>query len=102
MLIVAGTYKVAAEERAAFLENRMASVLHSRSEEGCITYSLSADPLDPAGVLLFEIWESQAALDAHLVAMRAPRVESADEPQFTTYDRQIAIYPIAAEGPHAL
>ncbi len=42
----------------------------SRGEDGCLEYTFAADPLEPNRVILFERWESQAALDAHLAATR--------------------------------
>jgi quinol monooxygenase YgiN len=41
----------------------------SRLEDGCLEYTFAADPLEPGRVILFERWENQAALDAHLAAI---------------------------------
>jgi quinol monooxygenase YgiN len=43
----------------------------SRAEDGCLEYTFAADPLEPGRVILFERWENQAALDAHLAAISA-------------------------------
>ena len=43
----------------------------SRGEDGCLEYTFAADPLEADRVILFERWESQAALDAHLAALAA-------------------------------
>jgi hypothetical protein len=43
----------------------------SRAEPGCITYAFTGDPIELGRVLLFERWESKAALATHLEAMRS-------------------------------
>jgi quinol monooxygenase YgiN len=37
------------------------------AESGCITFDLLVDKNNPSIFLLYEIWESQAALDAHFL-----------------------------------
>jgi quinol monooxygenase YgiN len=37
----------------------------TRSETGCITFDLFIDINDPTVFMLYENWESQAAIDAH-------------------------------------
>lgn len=71
MIIVSGEFTLEPEQRDAFIVSRHDAMRNSRAEAGCIEYTFSADPLDPGRVLLFERWESQAALDAHVSAMRA-------------------------------
>jgi hypothetical protein len=51
----------------------------SRAEAGCLEYTFSADPIEPHRVLLFERWESQADLDAHLNGMGAGPRPSGNE-----------------------
>ena len=58
------------DQRDEFLRSRAEVMLRSRSEAGCITYAFTPDPLDPGRVLLFERWESKAALADHLTALR--------------------------------
>jgi quinol monooxygenase YgiN len=71
MVIVAGTFTVDPERRAEFLEGRVESINASRADRGCVQYAMSADAVDPALVRLFEIWSSQADLQAHLDRMRS-------------------------------
>ena len=52
------------------MEQRMQQDLLSllaptQSEAGCITFDLLVDDQNPAVFVLYENWESQAALDAH-------------------------------------
>jgi quinol monooxygenase YgiN len=67
VIIVSGTFEVDPAQRDAFLAERHERMRTSRAEAGCLEYTFSADPLDPGRVLLFERWEGQADLDAHLV-----------------------------------
>lgn len=94
MVIVAGEFLVEPEERDAFLASRADGMRRSRAEPGCLEYTFSADPLDPGRVLLFERWESQQALDAHLAAMgSAPAATPAVTPKKST----IKIFDVAGE-----
>jgi quinol monooxygenase YgiN len=70
VLIVAGTFTVDPERRAEFLQGREESILASRQDRGCVQYAMAADAVDLSLVRLFEIWASQADLDAHLQRMR--------------------------------
>src|ERR1700742_4750578 len=71
MIIVAGYFRVAPADRAAFLENRTASMRRSRGEQGCHAYAMSPDPLDDGLVNLYERWETAEDLAAHAAANRA-------------------------------
>jgi quinol monooxygenase YgiN len=46
-------------------EDLLALLTPTRSEAGCITFDLLADINDPTVFMLYENWESKAALDAH-------------------------------------
>src|SRR3954471_25066471 len=70
MVIVAGSFVVAASDRDAFIEGRRSGMEASRAEAGCLDYVFAADTLDPERVVLFERWADQAALHAHLAGMR--------------------------------
>jgi quinol monooxygenase YgiN len=74
VLIVAGHFDIDPADRDAFLEARSPAMTSTRSEGGCLEYVMSADPIDPARVVLFERWEDQASLDAHMaVVASTPR-----------------------------
>ncbi len=95
MIIVGGTFEFEAEQRDAFLTSRLDMMRVSRGEHGCLEYTFSADPIEPTRVLLFERWESQDALDAHLATQRsAARAPSTDAvPTKAT----ITLYDVAGE-----
>jgi quinol monooxygenase YgiN len=71
MVIVAGTFDMEPSERDAFLAEKTQLMERSRTEPGCLEYVFSADPLDPARVRLFELWESSELLADHQAGLRA-------------------------------
>lgn len=93
MLIVAGQFDVDPTERDAFLVGREDAMRATRTEGGCLEYVMSADPVDPARVVLYERWADQAAFDAHMAAVAsAPRSGGPAPKGFS-----VKIYDIAAE-----
>lgn len=97
MVIVGGEFELEPAERDAFLAGRAETMRRSRSEPGCLEYTFSADPLDAGRVVLFERWESQEALDAHLGGLRdAPREGG---PAVAPKRSSIVIYDVAGERP---
>ena len=71
MIIVGGHFEVDPAERDAFIASRVEAMRTSRAEKGNLEYTIAADPLEPGRVVLFEKWETQADLDAHLVGLRS-------------------------------
>ncbi len=92
MIIVSGTFEVDPAQRDAFLAERHDRMRTSRAEAGCLEYTFSADPLEAGRVVLFERWEDQASLDAHLAG---PPMDTAVAP----ISASIVIYDIAGERP---
>lgn len=90
MLIVGGVFQVDPAQRDAFVEERHPRMRASRAEDGCLEYTFAADPLDDGRVILFERWESQAALDAHLAGEAPPTL-------IAPISAEINVYDIAAE-----
>jgi quinol monooxygenase YgiN len=86
VIIVGGRFEVDPAEREAFLAERHDMMRTSRGEDGCIEYTFAADPLEPDGVILFERWESQAALDAHLAAISATTTITPRSASVVLYD----------------
>jgi quinol monooxygenase YgiN len=101
MVIVAGSFVVAAADRDAFLESRRSAMEASRAEDGCLDYVFAADPLDPERVVLFERWADQAALDAHLVVLRERRSSAPAPagPRIEVRSSEVLKYEISSSGP---
>ena len=93
MVIVGGSFELEPSDRDEFLASRVDVMRASRAEPGCIEYTFSADPLDPRRVVLFERWESQDALDAHLANLGVR-----DSPRgITPLTSSIVIYDVVGE-----
>ena len=97
MLIIAGTFEVDPARRDEFIAGREAGMRESRAEAGCLDYVMSADPIEPGRVCLFERWESKEHLAPHLARMRAPRPEEPDA--VPVLSAELLQYEIAATGP---
>jgi len=96
MVIVAGHFEVDPSRRDEFIAGRIAAMEASRAEPGCVVYAMTADPIQPDRVLLYERWETKEALLAHLEGMRsAPQPASAVEIR----SAEILQYEIARTGP---
>ena len=68
MIIVAGTIRIEAEHREPAIVAMANVMAETRKEDGCISYTFSADFQDESLFHLFEEWESQEHLEAHFVA----------------------------------
>jgi quinol monooxygenase YgiN len=67
----------------------------SRAQQGCLDYTFAPDPLEPKRILLFERWDSQEALDAHLAAARqAPQASARG---ITPRSVSVRVYDVAGE-----
>lgn len=64
MLIIAGTLRVDAADRAAYLDLVARATVMARQTPGCLDFAQSPDPLEPDRINVFERWESDAALQA--------------------------------------
>jgi quinol monooxygenase YgiN len=95
LIIVGGEFTVDPAQRDVFIAGRLETMRASRQQDGCIDFTFSADPLDPSRVILFERWEDQASLDAHLAAPRPSQPGPAVAPSAST----IMVYEVASERP---
>lgn len=68
MLIVAGTFTTEPGGRDPFLTAVQPMVAATLEEPGCHEYAFSPDPNDDQRILLYELWDDQAALDAHFAS----------------------------------
>jgi quinol monooxygenase YgiN len=96
MLIVAGHFDVDPAQRDQFIRDRVEIIGASRTEEGCIAYAFSGDPIEPGRVLLFERWESKAALAKHLEGLASAPAAATD---IAVLGAEIQQYEISAVGP---
>jgi len=100
MVIVQGTFRVAPEDRDAFLAQSVAGMVSSRAEQGCIEYVMAADPVERDRVVLSERWASMADLEEHLRRAAERRSEaSGTAAAVTVLSREMAIYEVGAVRP---
>lgn len=64
MVIVAGQLLVAPGQRDNYLAGCHEVVRLARGSAGCLDFAISADPLDPRRINIFERWESLDAVEA--------------------------------------
>jgi quinol monooxygenase YgiN len=97
VVIVAGAFEFDPDQRDEFLAGRLDGMRASRAEPGCLEYTMSADPLDPTRVVLFERWADQASLDTHLAAMQSapPPGQAGVAPKSIS----ITVYDVTGERP---
>jgi len=72
MLIIAGSATIAQVDRDVYVAAHRDLVGRCRAAAGCLDAAISADPLDPRRVNIFERWESQEALDGWRAVADAP------------------------------
>jgi quinol monooxygenase YgiN len=68
MIIVTGRVRVHADQRDAALSAAQDMRKRTIDEPGCVDYRFWSATDDPGAFLLFEQWEEQSALEAHLAA----------------------------------
>ena len=64
MIIVAGWLVVAAEGREAYLDGCRFTIENARQVPGNLDFYLSADPVDPTRINVFERWEDVDSLES--------------------------------------
>jgi len=62
MLIIAGHLIVDPADRDRYVADCALAVEQARRAAGCLDFALTADPLEPARVNVYERWESDAEL----------------------------------------
>jgi quinol monooxygenase YgiN len=75
MIIIAGHTLTAAKSRNAAVEAFTDMLERARKQDGCLDFSVSADPLDAGRINLFELWRDQKALNAWRKVAKGPRVK---------------------------
>ena len=63
MVIVAGHLMVDPGEREAYLAGCVAVVEAARRAPGCLDFAITADLVDPGRIVVYERWETQAAVE---------------------------------------
>lgn len=64
MIIVAGPIRVDPSERDGYLAGCRQVVVAARAADGCLDFHITADPLEPDRINVYEQWETVAAVEA--------------------------------------
>jgi quinol monooxygenase YgiN len=78
-LTIIARFKAKSGIEAQVKQDLLDMIAPSRAESGCITYDLHQDTQDPSVFVLYEIWQSQAALDFHLKTPYFKRIKESFE-----------------------
>ena len=94
MIILAGSVRLPPENIEAVRPHLETMVRASRAEPGCRVYSFSFDALEPGLVRVFEVFDDEAARDAH---RHSPHMAAwrAVWPELGIGDREITVYEVA-------
>jgi quinol monooxygenase YgiN len=65
IVIYAGTITMEPDVRDRYIALRLEQIRSYRAQPGVLSYAITADPLDPSMVNVFECYESEEALAAH-------------------------------------
>ena len=63
-IIVSGIIRVDKVERDRYLADCLEVVIAARATDGCIDFHISADPIEPDRINVYEQWVSVAAVEA--------------------------------------
>ena len=72
-VIIAGWCTVDPKRRDEAVESFKALVLRARRAPGCLDVAFTADPVEPNRVNIFELWQSEAALNAWRAVAKGPK-----------------------------
>jgi quinol monooxygenase YgiN len=67
-IVISGRIQIREDAKADAVTRGAEMAALSRAEEGCRDYRFAFDVEDPYSVVLFEHWESEEALNAHMAA----------------------------------
>ena len=98
MLLIEGTFNLEPADRDPFLEAAKAVMAETLKEDGCHSYCFSPDIIDSGMVHIFEKWESQDHLSAHMKADHIRTFGRALKP-LTILSRKFTQYEVASEKP---
>ncbi len=94
MVVIIGHFRLPPESLEAAREPMARVVAATRAEPGCIKYAYSPEPGDPGLIHVSEVWESQAALDAHFTSAHMKRWQE-DRAGLGMSDRVITAYAVS-------
>jgi quinol monooxygenase YgiN len=93
-VVIIGHFRLPPESLDAAREPMARVVMATRAEPGCVKYAYASEPGDPGLIHVSEVWESQAALDAHFATTHMKQWQ-AERAGLGLSDRQITAYAVS-------
>jgi quinol monooxygenase YgiN len=91
VIIVEGWLHIAADEREDYLRGCRNLIEQARTAEGCLAFSLTADPLDPQRINVLERWSDVETLT------RFRGSGPSDDQQASIIDAEVYQYVVASQ-----
>jgi quinol monooxygenase YgiN len=98
MIIVAGSVLVQEGKRERATELAVATSKATKAEAGCVDYTFYSDLANPNRFFIFEVWETQAALDDHFKTDHM-RVFNQHLPEVLAAKPKIMRYEVSSAAP---
>jgi quinol monooxygenase YgiN len=98
MIIVAGSVLVQEGKRERATELASAMSKATKAEAGCVDYTFYTDLENPNRFFIFEVWETQAALDKHFQTEHM-RVFNRGLPEVLAAKPDITRYEVSSAAP---
>jgi quinol monooxygenase YgiN len=93
-VVLVGQFRLTVESLEAAREPMARVVAATRAEPGCIKYAYAPEPGDPGLFHVSEVWESQAALDAHFTSTHMKQWQ-VDRAELGMLERKITAYTVS-------
>ena len=98
MIVIAGTISIDPARRDVAIAAMRELMAETRKEKGCVAYAMSGDFDDAGTIRLFEEWESQDALNAHMKAPHMAKFQS-QIPNLGFRGMKAERYEVGSKGP---
>ena len=98
MLVIAGRIRLDPAKRSDAIAAAREMMTDTHREDGCISYTFSADLSDEGVFHVFEEWESQEALDAHFKTPHMALFQGL-MPGFGLKEMKVQRYEVSSVGP---
>jgi quinol monooxygenase YgiN len=89
MFVLQVTIRVKPENVDAFMKKAIENATAARKEPGCRQFDVLADPNDPTKVMLYEIYNDEAAFEAHQQTPHFKKYLAEAVPLLAARERQV-------------
>ena len=93
-VVIIGHFRLPPESLDAARELMARVVAATRAEPGCVKYAYAPEPCDPGLIHVSEVWDSQAALDAHFASAHMKQWQE-DRAGLGMSEREITSYAVS-------